>query len=454
MRTLARLILISFQIVCASGCGLLPFWISENDMPFRERPPRTRATALIDPQADLKNGVFLGIAMSGGGSRAANFSAAALLELEKMKILEKATVISSVSGSSLTAGYYGLFGDKSQYSNNEIWSREEIRKRLVTNFESEWFARWFIPWNVPRYWLTGFDRSDIMKDVFDHNLFSGKTFGDMPKVTPKILINSTSLTGHKNFIFTDEEFDRLGSNLSAYPVSSAVMASGAFPGAFHNVTVHDYTNRQQFVHLFDGGPSDNLGVETLREVAQQFYAKYNEKDKQLPCFMIIVDAYAEAWRLYERDFDTRKWYDFLFDTNALEASDVLLSLRRRKILDQLDLTMGEKSGQRVYSQFDLFTETDIRLEDKPELKQIKCRAWLITFQRLTHVEGEPHARALSAVVNNIPTRYTLLAPHGLGAQQAQDALFESANMLIRRDKETLKQVCIDLTSNYRDLICP
>ena len=125
--------------------------------------------------------------MSGGGSRAANFSAAALLQLESLGILQQATALSSVSGSSLTAAYYGLFSEEKIHH----WNPQQVRKRLVKNFELEWFGRWFLPWNIGRYWFTGFDRSDIMADVFDHNLFEDKTFGQMPKATPKILINAT-----------------------------------------------------------------------------------------------------------------------------------------------------------------------------------------------------------------------------------------------------------------------
>ena len=93
-----------------------------------------------------------------------------------------------------------------------------------------------------RYWLTDFDRSDIMKGVFDDILFEKKTFGDMPAGGPKILINATSLTTGRQFRFTDQDFKTLQSRLDTYPISHAVMASGAFPGAFNNVT---------FPELFD-----------------------------------------------------------------------------------------------------------------------------------------------------------------------------------------------------------
>src|ERR687895_29635 len=211
-------------LVTLPGCSILPIGTNANVGPVITRPMPTRATEVISP-LDLKDGVFLGIAMSGGGSRAANFSAAALLELERLGILDKSTVISSVSGSSITAAYYGLYGtDKAR------WNEEQARRQLGRDFESQWITRWFYPHNIFRYWLSDFDRSDIMKAVFDSLLFEGKLFRDMPNVLPKILINATSLTDQEVFRFTDEIFTGIGSRLDSYPVSHAVMASGAFPG--------------------------------------------------------------------------------------------------------------------------------------------------------------------------------------------------------------------------------
>src|SRR5882672_8848104 len=71
-----------------------------------QSPQCTRATMVGLTPTQLPKGVFVGIAMSGGGSRAANFSSAVLLQLDELGILPKAAAISSVSGSSLTNAYY------------------------------------------------------------------------------------------------------------------------------------------------------------------------------------------------------------------------------------------------------------------------------------------------------------------------------------------------------------
>jgi NTE family protein len=445
------MLLAAFHLASVSGCAIVEYGTHANEGPVLTSPSPTRATTKIS-SSDLKNGTFIGIAMSGGGSRAANFSAAALLQLESLGILQQATALSSVSGSSLTAAYYGLFSEEKIHH----WNPQQVRKRLVKNFELEWFGRWFLPWNIGRYWFTGFDRSDIMADVFDHNLFEDKTFGQMPKATPKILINATSLTENGAlFLFTDEAFNKIGSGLDNYAVSRAVMASGAFPGAFHNVTLRDYTQPKQYVHLFDGGPSDNLGINSLRKVARELYLG-DESTHPKKCLVLIIDAYTLGWILSREEPDTRKAItDFVIDTNALEASSVLLALRRHRLVEEMGISLDENTALDVYERFHLFAEADDpELKKYPKLKDVQCHAWLITFQRLQHLTHLPNAGTISAIVNNIPTRYTLLAPHGLGAAEAQEALFTAAEMLIKEDKETLAAICKDFGDNFAGLKCP
>ena len=59
------------------------------------------------------------------------------------------------------------------------------------------------------------------------------------------------------------------------------MASGAFPGAFHNVTLVDFSRPDRYQHLFDGGPSDNLGVHTLLRVIDAVCAAQASRKKRL-----------------------------------------------------------------------------------------------------------------------------------------------------------------------------
>jgi NTE family protein len=334
MRTL-RWLTIALGALAASGCGVIPAYTRANEA-ITPGCPQTRASMRA-----IEDDMFVGIAMSGGGSRAAKFSAAVLLELEDLGFLRTASALSSVSGSSLTAAYYGLFGHDGQK-----WNRDALKASLLTDFQTQWLIRWFAPQHVVRYWLTDFDRSDIMKGVFDDFLFEGKDFAALGPAaprggpsTPRILINATTRTHGERFVFADEYFNRLGSCLASYPVSHAVMASGAFPGFFQNVTLENYRHPQEpgeqrryFEHLYDGGAADNLGVETLGEAVQ---TSLRESGGRTPrkCFFFIVDAYTTSENpALEKERDTRKAIDYLVDTNALAAVDTLLSDRRLDVL--------------------------------------------------------------------------------------------------------------------------
>jgi predicted acylesterase/phospholipase RssA len=437
-----------FTITFSSACAIFPFntntnigpvVVSHNEKGQVIAPAKTRARHVT--HQDLRNGLFVGIAMSGGGSRAANFSAAALLELKELGILDNTTALSSVSGSSLTAAYYGLFSQSNE------WNRENVRDVFLSNFERQWFLRWLDPRNIFRYWFSNFDRSNIMEQVFNSILFDGKTFGDMPPdATPKILINATSLTQQRGFLFTDEEFAHIGSPLDKFPVSSAVMASGAFPGAFANVTLRNYTEAERYEHLFDGGPSDNLGVGTLLDELRHVYESSDDANRPKGCFIVIVDAYPESWNLFANLRDTRTGIvEFIVDTNALEASNVLLSLRRREILRVLGHKEDEKIGKEAFTTFKLpINKTD----------SIECHAWLLTFQRLTHLKNIPHATSISTIVNNVPTRYRLIGPYDLSPKNTQDALFEAARILTREDRETLRKICEKFSGRFGGMKCP
>lgn len=431
------------QLVVVAGCGALPFYIRANEpLPGAEAvpPSRARTTMTVD---ELPQGVFVGIAMSGGGSRAANFSAALLFELEKLGLLPRyVSALSSVSGSSLTAAYYGLFATQP-----EKWNRDQVRERLVTNFEAMWIARWFLPHNALRYWFTKFDRSDIMKGVFDELLFEGKRFGDMPPDAPRILLNATSLgESGVRFAFTDEKFKARGSRLDTYPVSHAAMASGAFPAAFAAVTLEVYgrgrdpgSDGGRYLHVYDGGPADNLGITTL--VEDMVRSLYSADPKPQGCFLLVLDAHTfdptEQIR-GQGERDPRGLIDFFVDLNALDASSVLLSKDRRVLLHGAGI---DKPGHAPVGSFRIHS----RAPRPVELGE--CTVWALTFDRLWELAADaPEARRLelrdlARTVNRIQTRFLLAGPEGMTAQQLQEVLYEAGRVLVWEDADSLSKAC-------------
>jgi hypothetical protein len=396
--------------------------------------------------------------MSGGGSRAANFSAAVMLELEQLGLLDRATVISSVSGSSLPAAYYGLFGQGKDASK---WNSGTIKERMRTNFEASWLWRWFLPNNIAEYWITNFSRSDIMADVFDSNLFEKKKFSDMGKGQPRIVINSTEVSRGTRFTFTEQTFHKtLNSEIENYPIARAVMASSAFPGVFQDVTLRKYgapaqskssggpsedQTKDGYLHVIDGGPSDNLGTTTLIVALHQIIEADSQKQQassplQIPCFLVVVDAYPYALGSeFTPHPETRGLIDYFFDTNVANSSDALLSARRIDLLNDLGLSARANNPEVAP-----FTQSKVSLIDKPA---VSCAVWYIGLPRMLSKVFRPTDHPTSAldletwelgtIVNSIPTRFTLVSgdeDHPIPADRLQDKLFEAAHRLVEEDR--------------------
>lgn len=244
------------------------------------------------------------LAFSGGGTRAAALSYGVLEELagteivwegNRKRLLDEVDLISAVSGGSFTAAYYGLFGDRIFKDFEEKFLKKNIQKKLI--------VRLFSPLNWIRLLSPNFNRSDMTAEYYDQHLFEGGTFRDMAaRKGPSILINATDMTVGTWFSFSQDHFDWICSDISDYPVSRAVAASSAVPVVLSPITLRNYagtcgyptpqwitdaletrevsTRRYQqavhatsyrdaqkrpFIHLLDGGLSDNLGLRTAMD---------------------------------------------------------------------------------------------------------------------------------------------------------------------------------------------
>ncbi|MGH7231208.1 MAG: hypothetical protein ACREJU_07600 [Nitrospiraceae bacterium] len=337
---------------------------SEANLKAEDRPAR---------EGSSSDGMFIGIAMSGGGSRAANFSAAVLLKLRALGVLDRADYLSPVSGSTLAAAYYALEGHEyfawSRLSRREMsFTEAELREQLSPDFQLRYVARWFLPWNALRYWFTSFNRTDIMFDVLDSNLYHGATFDDLKANGPKLLINATdredlerfNLTAveskaygladadltHRRFVFADERV--YGANLNPLPISVATTASLAVPGLFQDVTLPipkatAPDHAPGYLHLVDGMVTDNQGLLTLLEILQQSVRDHTfATTYPNGCVLISIDA-APNFTNWARDKDeTRREYkDYLFDRNLADAVDSMLLHQREQTLNLVGLAPHE-----------------------------------------------------------------------------------------------------------------
>lgn len=265
--------------------------------------------SLASTSARRDNGNYsVFIAMSGGGTRAAALSYGVLKALREIPVkngessntlLDEVDVISAVSGGSFTAAYYGLFGDK-------IFTDFE-RDFLYADVGRDLFWRTF----NPKSWLGSGTDSNKAINYYQKKLFKGATFADFDQEnSPLVIINATDLGGEVRFSFTQEYFNLLCSNISSYPVANAVAASSAVPIVFDPVVLKNHTgcgdqqlldlddehytsdltkytakalqqysdkDKIQYVHLIDGGVTDNLGLLAMYDIISLSNQHYLDK---------------------------------------------------------------------------------------------------------------------------------------------------------------------------------
>lgn len=282
------------------GCAHYPV-----NQPLKEYSPDAGYRGKNMRAAGKSDDMLFFLTFSGGGTRAAALSYGVLEEMagtdvvlggRKRRLLDEVDIISGVSGGSFTAAYYGLFGDR-------IFQDFEPRF-LKKNVQRDIAARIFLnPLNWVRLFSPYFDRSDLAAEYYDNYIFEGGTFGDIAaRGGPMIIINATDMTYGLRVGFSQDMFDVICSDLSRFPVARAVTASSAVPLLLTPITVRNYagscnyrmpevlqavfrerelTERQFFLanniepylnsgkkpylHLLDGGISDNLGLRAILE---------------------------------------------------------------------------------------------------------------------------------------------------------------------------------------------
>jgi NTE family protein len=262
----------------------------------------------IGPASGVRNpgDVLLLLAFSGGGTRAAAFAYGVLEELRDTpvttegkpgRMLDEVDIISGVSGGSFPAAYYGLFGDRIFEDFEEQFLRRNVQTALILQA--------LRPRNLVRLFTPYLSRSDLASQYYDRKIFGGATFADLAAAGgPHININATDLSQGYRFTFDQGQFDVICSDLDVFPISKAVAASSAVPMLLSPITLKnnagtcnyqlppyvsgalasrttdprryraavalaDYqeTDRKKFIHLVDGGISDNLGLRPALELA-------------------------------------------------------------------------------------------------------------------------------------------------------------------------------------------
>ncbi|MDJ1158694.1 patatin-like phospholipase family protein [Chelatococcus sp. SYSU_G07232] len=256
--------------------------------------PVNIATSVLPKQSPIigdagSDDMVLGLAFSGGGTRAAAFAHGVLEELEATRIgrgrslVETVDVVSGVSGGSVTAAYFALKGRAALADFRERFPLRNVVADLKTDID---LANILTAW---RYGVVN-DRKGLPRWL-DANLFDGATFGTLgarPGLT--LLVNASDIYNRIPFVFSYETFNALCSDLDRYPLADAVAASAAVPVAFTPVVLRSYPQACDYATPFwmertlAATDPASLGLRALAEGLKRY------RDAEVMRYVKLVDG--------------------------------------------------------------------------------------------------------------------------------------------------------------------
>jgi OOP family OmpA-OmpF porin len=359
--------------LCAVGCILTGCATAPSNLKFDRDPDGYSDYTFrnwIDTRPYLDKDLIV-LSFSGGGLRAAALAASVLSELKKQNLDRNVAIISSTSGGSVTAGYFAAKGSAGldDFSKNFLQHQNtsDLTFRLLPSF------------------ISGANRSVQFADYLDQRLFEGKAVKYQDLVSglreaPFVILNASDASSGKTFEFTQHSFSTLCSDLNSFRLTEAIAASAAFPFLMTPISLKNHWNedscpkwlfcneqysaavqnrflkldefvawrqahslrytysdpktndpnqaphrRIEYVHLIDGGLSDNLAVRALiRAFGTRAVEKLQEKGVER-ILLIQVNAKTEEMRSMDNSDSIPSWIQ-IFKTVALNPIDVASEL--------------------------------------------------------------------------------------------------------------------------------
>jgi NTE family protein len=293
------------------GCASRPI---NEPITKADRAGGYRATVQAAKRTNQDRKTLFALAFSGGGTRAAAFSYGVLDELyrteivvdgQRRRLLDEVDLITGVSGGSFTALAYALYGDRLFSEYEQRFLKRDVQGALT--------SRTLNPLNWPKIVGGSYGRSELAADYYDEILFQGATFADLlERPAPMVVVTGTDISTGARLAFTQTDFDLLCSDVSKVHLSRAAATSSAVPVVLSPVTLNNYggtcefeypawvqdvadvDNRKRpagravlryndmrefqkggerpFIHLVDGGVSDNLGMRGILEGLEELEA--------------------------------------------------------------------------------------------------------------------------------------------------------------------------------------
>jgi NTE family protein len=306
-------------IVVLAGCASRPI----NERIVQVDPKAGYRPYLLIPKLPNNDqGTLFVLSFSGGGTRAAALSYGVLEELrrtelvvngQRRKLIDEVDMMTGVSGGSFTALAYALYGER-------LFSEYEQRF-LKRDVQGELLSRSLNPFNWWKFIGGTAGRSEMAAEYYDEILFNGATFGDLlDKPRPVAIATGTDISTGSRLAFFQNDFDMLCSDLNKVYLSRAAATSSAVPVVLSAVTFNNYggtcgfqlpawvrdfsadtakhtrtsaralqryrevqnfqnSKDRPYIHLVDGGVSDNIGARGVLETLEELGASSAFRDE-------------------------------------------------------------------------------------------------------------------------------------------------------------------------------
>ena len=407
------------------------------------------------------------LAISGGGSRAANFGIGVMLGLEQLHMrgeqeqdmLDQVDYLSTVSGGGFAGGAYITALYEHRYFNRQEpfqlsnYIQRQIRKDLAVSYTGV-LLRAAIN---PRLWFSYADDGDALERAIDEHVlgFDRRQKKDGPRTRslllrdifvpagstgqvyfPMHITNSSTLSTMTIFPFTPDILARYQINGYTHrlhmvkrdsldpfqvPLAVGIKASGSFPVLISNSTLRSsFSPDRPYLHLIDGAMTENIGYYTAVEILKQ---ERNRRRKVL----LVVDADAGG-NLYT--FSKHEAAEFSLGVLGRLPSSGLYA-RRATLAKDIRSVCQQYGIIPVFFSFNiLLQDNDAPIPEGFEIKVEQERLIGLLKQKLELSNSDQ--QVLYEVLTHIGTKYTI-------TNDEQELLLLSGQLIVQMQEKELRK---------------
>lgn len=404
----------------------------------------------------------IALAISGGGSRAANFGMGIMLGLEafesgrRSNLLREVDYLSTVSGGGFAGGAYlnALFTHQRARLETPFSLRTHlelnVREALAHSYTGVLLRAKF----NPRLWFSHVDDGDALERAIDEQVLGAQfrrrtdtlserslLLGDCfvpkqarrPVQLPMLVANSSTVNTMTIFPFTPDILERYGitgythrmkkevsPSLDPYevPLAVGIKASGSFPVLISNTTLQSsYSKERPFLHLIDGAMTDNIGYHTAFELLKQDSASHK--------ILFIIDADAVGNRY---TFSEKEGALFSLGIAARLPASGLEARRATLQQDVIEDCLPYDIRQVFFSFSALLEGNDANPPERLNLKEEQTR--LLQLLRSDTPLSDVDKQILYELLTHIGTKYTI-------EEKEQELLLLGGQLVVELKREEL-----------------